>query len=99
LSESDEPRSDFDKEADLLETLAGLDAELTLIDMPSGNASRSEATELLKRTSRKEVCFRLESDMIRHIVSKSSAEPGFHARTHKIEFFTRIVDIRVEGIL
>lgn len=39
LLESDETRSDFAKEADLPETLVGLDAELTLIDMPTRNAA------------------------------------------------------------
>ena len=70
LSESDETRSDFDKEADLLETLAGLDAELTLIDLPARNAE----VVILSRT---EATFRLKSNMIRHIVSKPGAERGF----------------------
>ena len=101
MSESDEPRPDFHKDADLLETLAGLDAELALIDMPSRIASRSEATKLRERTSRKKVSFRLKSDMIRQIVGKPAAESEFHALASKIELFTRIVEIRAEedGIL
>ncbi len=101
MSEPDEPRPDFHKNADLLETLARLDAELALIDMPSRNASRSEATKLRKGTSRKEVSRRLKSNMIRQIVSKPGAESEFHVPTSKIELFARIVEIRAEedGIL
>src|SRR5688572_29876510 len=81
FSESDETRSDFQEEADLLETLAGLDAELTLIDVPARNAlvvieTREEATFRVNLSPRKEIALRLKSDIIGHIVSKSSAEPG-----------------------
>ena len=37
FSESDETGSGFAKKADLFETLADLDAELTLIDVPTRN--------------------------------------------------------------
>jgi hypothetical protein len=76
LSEGNETRAGFGKEARLLEALARFSPELALNYVTIRNTEDFFSL-------RKEIAFRLEGDLVRQVVSESGAELGFTYATRK----------------
>jgi hypothetical protein len=77
LSETNEPWPSLTKDSESLETLAGLNTELSLKDSTSRHAD-----ERASLTSGEKISFRLESDVVGKIVSDSTSEARFRSTSH-----------------
>jgi hypothetical protein len=95
LAEGHEPWSNFAKEADLIEALAELAAELALKDVPIRNTDGFFSF-------REEVTFDLERDFVREVVGKPATEAEFtHAPTREfviIDEFGKRIDLRTRSV-